>query len=185
MKFKKKTAMLVSFTLGTLLVATTALADIANKSGYDQLKNSLKVTAEQTNEKFASYTMDFSMALKDNGKTMMTENETQKYDRSKEASENISSGQSIRGDKHNSQNYSDKTTNIRVSESDPTYYVTDFTQESRGEDFSNAFPNLFKEDQAADIEKIADAIVGSLKDHVVVLSYTHLRAHETRHDLVC
>lgn len=168
MKFKKKTAMLVSFTLGTLLVATTALADIANKSGYDQLKDSLKVTAEQTNEKFASYTMDFSMALKDNGKTMMTENETQKYDRSKEASENISSGESLRGDKHNSQNYSDKTTNIRVSESDPTYYVTDFTQESRGEDFSNAFPNLFKEDQAADIEKIADAIVGSLKDHVVV-----------------
>ena len=38
MKFKKKTVMLVSFALGTLLVATTALADIANKSGYDQFE---------------------------------------------------------------------------------------------------------------------------------------------------
>lgn len=168
MKFKKKTAMLVSFTLGTLLVATTALADIANKSGYDQLKDSLKVTAEQTSEKFASYTMDFSMALKDNGKTLMTENETSKYDRSEDAAENISSGESLRGDKRNSQYYSDKTTDIRVSEGDPTYYVTDYTKESKDDAFSNSFSNPFKEDQAADIEKIADAIVGSLKDHVVV-----------------
>ena len=89
MKFKKKTAMLVSFTLGTLLVATTALADIANKSGYDQLKDALKVTAQQSNEKFDSFTMDISYELKDNGKTLGSSNSTQKYDRSKSASESI------------------------------------------------------------------------------------------------
>jgi len=164
MKFKKKTAMLVSFTLGTLLVATTALADIANKSGYDQLKDALKVTAEQSSEKFESYTMDFSMVMKDNGKTLMTENEIKKYDRSKSASENISSGERPNGDKTNSQTYSDKTTNIRVSESDPTYYVTEYTKERKEEGFANPF----KEDRTADLEKIADAVVGSLKDHVVV-----------------
>jgi hypothetical protein len=164
MKFKKKTAMLVSFTLGTLLVATTALADIVNKSGYDQLKDALKVTAEQSSEKFDSYTMDFSVAMKDNGKTLMTENEIQKYDRSKSASENISSGISIRGEKNSSQNYSDKKTQIRVTEGDPTYYVTEFTKERE----DKAFTNPFKEDEAEDIEKIVDAVVGSLKDHVVV-----------------
>src|SRR5680860_149576 len=165
MKFKKKTAMLVSFTLGTLLVATTALADIANKSGYDQLKDAFKVTAEQSSEKFESFTMDFSMAMKDNGKTLMTENEIRKYDRSKSASENISSGQRLNGDKYNSNFYSDTKTQIRVSDSDPTYYVTQYTKERKEE----AFANPFKEDSAADVEKIADAIVGSLKDHVVVM----------------
>lgn len=60
----------------------------------------------------------------------MTSNEIRKYDRSMSASENISSGENILGDKHNSQVYSDKTTQIRVSESDPTYYVTEFTFKS-------------------------------------------------------
>ena len=145
------------------MVATTALADIANKSGYDLLKDALKVTAEQSSEKFNSFTMDFSVELKDNGKTLMTANEIKKYDRTKNASENISSGESLNGNKNNSQSYSDRTTMIRVSDSDPTYYVTEFTKERKEE----AFINPFKEDSAADIEKIADAIVGSLKDHVV------------------
>lgn len=164
MQFKKKTVMLVSFTLGTLLVATTALADIANKSGYDQLKEAIKVTAEQSSEKFDSFTMDFSIELKDNGKTLMTENSVQKYDRIKNASESITSGVSLNRYNNNSKTYSDKKTMIRVSESDPTYYVTEFTKEREEEGFTNPF----KEDRAGDLEKIADAIVGSLKDHVVV-----------------
>lgn len=145
------------------MVATTALADIADKSGYDQLKDSLKVTAEQSSEKFNSFTMDFSVELKDNGKTLMTANEIKKYDRLKKASENISAGVSLNGYKNNSQSYSDKTTMIRVSDSDPTYYVTEFTTERK----ETGYENPFKEDSAADIERIADAIVGSLKDHVV------------------
>lgn len=164
MKFKKKSVMLVSFTVGTLLLATTALADIASKSGYDELKGAIKLTTEQASEKFDSFTLDYSMALKDNGKTLESSNETLKVDRTKSASENISSGLSLNGDKRSSQSYSDKTTMIRVSESDPTYYVTEFTKERKDE----AFNNPFKEEEAADIEKIVDAVVGSLKDHVVV-----------------
>ncbi|MDP4126319.1 MAG: hypothetical protein Q8912_05175 [Bacillota bacterium] len=164
MKVKKKTVMLISFTLGTLLLATTALADIATKSGYDQLKDALKVTAEQSSEKFDSFTMDLSIAMKDNGKTLMTENEIRKYNRSMSATESLSSGEDLTRGKHNSQVYLDKTTMIRVSDSDPTYYVTEFTKERKEETFSNPF----KENRAEDIEKIADAVVGSLKDHVVV-----------------
>lgn len=164
MKSKKKTVMFLSFTLGTLLAATTALADIADKSGYDQLKDALKVTAEQCSEKFNSFTMDTSMVMKDNGKTLMTDNQTSKNDRSKDAAETISSGESLRGDKHSYYTYMDKTTQINVSGSDPTYYITEFTEEREREIFSNPF----KEDRAEDLEKIADAIVGSLKDHVVV-----------------
>jgi hypothetical protein len=168
MKVKKQTAMLVSFTLGALLLATTALADITTKSGYDQLKDALKVTAEQTSDKFDSFTLDLSIALKDNGKTMATTNDVHKYDRRKSASENTSSRELSDGEKSHSQTYSDKTTVIRVSDSDPTYYVTEFTQERKEE----AFSDPFKKEGADDIEKIADAIVGSLKDHVVVTENT-------------
>ena len=166
MKFKKKTAMLVSFTLGTLLLATTALADIANKSGYDQLKDALKLTAEQTNQKFDNFTMDISFALKDNGKTLETSNTTQKYDRIKSASENINSMSSVGGNQNGAtyHSYSDKTSMISWQASDPTYNVMEFTKGRN----DVLFPNPFKQDNAGDFEKIADAVVGSLKDQVVV-----------------
>lgn len=165
MKFKKKTAMLASFTVGTLLLATTALADIASKSGYEELKDSIKVTAEQATEKYDSFTLDFSMAIKDNGKTLMNENETTKYDRKLRATENISSGMNFDGEKRSNQNYSDKNTIIRLNAGDQTYYVTEFTKERTDDSFEK---DPFKEDEAADVEKIIDAVVGSLKDHVVV-----------------
>ena len=164
MKLKKKTAMLISFTVGTLLLATTALADIASKSGYDQLKDALKVTAEKSSESFDSFTFDFSYVLKDNGKTLTSDNEIKKFDRSMGATESIYVRENLNGEKVTNFNYSDKTSNIRVSESDPTYYVTEYTQERK----ADTFDNPFKEERAEDIEKIADAIIGSLKDHVVV-----------------
>ncbi|AET67345.1 hypothetical protein Desor_1705 [Desulfosporosinus orientis DSM 765] len=164
MRLKKKSAMLISFTVGTLLLATTALADIASKSGYDELKDAIKLTAEQTSETFDSFTVDFSLVMKDNGKIIMNENETLKYDRKKSAKENISSGTSIYGDKNSYQSYSDKDTTIRYSEEDPIYYVTEYTKEREDQTLTNPF----KEDEAEDIEKIVDALVGNLKDHVIV-----------------
>lgn len=164
MKLKKKTAMLASFTVGTLLLATTALADIASKSGYDELKDAIKLTAEQTSETYNSFTVDFSVVMKDNDKTLMSENETLKYDRTKSARENISSGTSIYGDKTSYQVYSDKNSSIQKSDEDPVYYVTEYTK-AREDSF---LTNPFKEDEAEDIEKIVDAIVGNLKDHVIV-----------------
>ncbi|MDQ7095353.1 hypothetical protein REC12_17315 [Desulfosporosinus sp. PR] len=164
MKLTKKTAMLLSFTLGTLLLATTVLADITTKSGYDQLKDALKVTAEKSSETFNSFTMDVSFDLKDNGKTLMTTNEITKYDKSKGAMERISSDLNLNGDKSGSLIYSDTTTMIRLSDSDPTYYVTEYTKGRKGEFFSDPF----KDKSADDAEKIVDALVGNLKDNVVV-----------------
>ncbi|HBV89266.1 MAG TPA: hypothetical protein DEF42_22055 [Desulfosporosinus sp.] len=164
MKLKKKTALLASFTMGALLLATTALADIASKSGYEELKDAIKLTAERGSEAFDSFTLDFSMAMKDNGKTLMSGNETKKFDRKTGATESLSSNVNLNGYTNSSQTYSDTKTMIRVSESDPTYYVTEFSKEREIESFNNPF----KEEEAADVEKIIDAIVGSLKDHVVI-----------------
>ena len=46
MKLKKKAIMIMSFSLGTLLFATTALAEVTSKSGYDQVKDAMKFTRE-------------------------------------------------------------------------------------------------------------------------------------------
>lgn len=89
MKIKKKTAMLVSFALGTLLLATTAVADIATKSGYDQLKDALKLTAGNCSDKFNNFTMDISIVAKDNGNILSSQNEVTKFDRIKTASKTL------------------------------------------------------------------------------------------------
>jgi hypothetical protein len=166
MKIRKKTAMLASFALGTLLFASTALADIVTKSGYDQLKDALKLTAENCSEKFDSFTLDYSFEIKDNGKTLVFTNNVEKYDRSKSAMESITNSEEINRDKVSSYYYSDKTTFINnYSESDPTWYVTEYIKERKPQ---GLFNNPFKENESEDIEKIADALVGSLKDYVVV-----------------
>jgi hypothetical protein len=165
MKIRKKTAMLAGFALGTMLFASTALADIVTKSGYDQFKDALKLTAENCSEKYDSFTLDYSFEIKDNGKTLESNNEVDKFDRSQGARESVSNLEHLNGDKFNGYRYMDKTTSINYSESDPTYYVTEFTQELRKE---SLFNNPLEKNRADDLEKIADALVGGLKDYVVV-----------------
>ncbi len=164
MKMKKKTTLLVGFVLGALLMTTTAVADIANKSGYEQLKDGIKATAENCAEKFNNYTLDVSYALKDNGKVLSSSNEITKYDRLAGSRESQSNRHNTDGKDYNSYYYSDRTTDIRFSEQDNTYYVTEYAEARE----LNHFTNHFKEEEAGDIEKIADALVGNLKDHVVV-----------------
>lgn len=165
MKFKKKTAMLLSFTLGALLVGTTALADIANKSGYDRFKDSIKTTAAYVSNEADSYTMEMSMELKDNGQLLATANETTKYDRIAGASESLSTNEEFSQGKNSFYSYSDRNTAIYFNsrEPNPTYYVTEFTKERKDQYMTNPF----EDEQAEDLEKIADALVGNLKDYVI------------------
>lgn len=165
MKMKKKTVLLLSFTLGLLLIATTALADITNKSGYEQLKDGIKDTAEICSTGLDSFTLDSSMVLKDNGKVLNSENSVSKYDRSSNTVEQRNTSQRSNGESTSYYSYSDKTTDIRNHSGDETYYVIEYSDEKE-DGFS--FDNPFKEDQAADVERIIDALVGSLRDHVSV-----------------
>jgi hypothetical protein len=164
MKISKKTAMLASFAVGALLFATTALADIASKSGYDQLKDSIKATAEKRTNGFDSYTFDFSTAVKDNGKILSAQSEVKKFDISKNATESTSDGEDQIGGKYGNYYYNDSTGSITKNSKDPNYYVTEF---AKGANLA-ARTNPFKEPRVEDMERIADALIGSLKDQVVV-----------------
>lgn len=164
MKVKKRTLMLISFCLGAMLLATTAFADIVSKSGYDQLKDSLKTTAQKSSEELDSFTLEVTMEMKSNGQTLISSNELAKYQRSNNARESFSTQESVASNDYRSYSYTDDKVIIR-SEDKETYYVTEFNS-PRSLDL---FTNPFAEEGAEDIEKIADALVGSLKDHVIVL----------------
>jgi len=73
MKLKKKTAMLLSFTVGTLMFASTAMAEVMSKSGYEQLKDSIKYSAESLTSDLKSYTLDMSLTLKADGTVIASE----------------------------------------------------------------------------------------------------------------
>lgn len=164
MKLKKKTAMLISFTLGALLIATTALADITNKSGYEQLKDALKHTAKSCSTELQSFTLDASFVIKDNGHILASENSLSKYNLQNNTREETNNSQRMNGSPYSYYYYSDKTTDIRLGADDNTYYVTEYTDEKEPVHFNNPF----EEKEAADLERILDALVGSLRDHVSV-----------------
>ncbi|WP_163192368.1 hypothetical protein [Clostridium thermarum] len=164
MRIKKKTAMLLSFALGSTLFATTAFAEVTTKSGYDQLKDAIKYTSRSLSETLSSYTADVSYELKDNGVTLSSENAVLKVDLEKQAKENTVLSVDFDGIKRTSYSYVDKKTSIYYDENEDTYNVLNLI------DYENTVvsPDPFKESTTADIERIIDALVGNLKDYVVV-----------------
>lgn len=163
MKLKKKTAMITSFAVGMVMLTTTVFAEVVSKSGYEQAKDALKYSAESFSSNLSSYTVDLSMVVKDNGKIVMSDSTLSKCDRNKSAQENINI--STKGNnKVKSYYYRDKNVMITNDPMEDIYFETKFEAPEKGYNFSNPF----KEENASDVEKIADALVGNLKDHVVV-----------------
>ncbi|AJA46624.1 hypothetical protein CPAST_c05240 [Clostridium pasteurianum DSM 525 = ATCC 6013] len=166
MKFRKKTVMSISFALGTLMFASTAMAEVTTKSGYDQLKDSAKYTAKQTTSGLSNYTLDTSMSIKTGDTVIYQSNNTTKYDLKNKSMENTT-GYYDGKDKYTSYNYSDENTIIstNIKGSQDSYLVTNYTNGNKNISLPK---NPFEEDKTADIEKIADALVGNLKDAIVV-----------------
>ncbi|WP_027625787.1 hypothetical protein [Clostridium lundense] len=163
MKIKKKTAMIISVAVGTLMFATTAMAEVMSKSGYEQAKDAIKYSSDSFSSKLSSYTMDISMTVKDNGKVIISQNALNKCDINKKASENVET--TVKGGKKTERYfYGDKNGMITTNEDKSIYYVTEYETPDKGRDFRDPF----KEKEAGDIEKIIDAAVGNLKDYVVV-----------------
>jgi hypothetical protein len=162
-KIRKKTAMLLSFAVGTTMFATTALAEVSSKSGYVQLKDAVKYTTDSLSEKLSSYTMDVSYVLKSNDKVIVSNNIFNKYDVTKGARENKSvTVQGAR--KTETYFYADKNGHISYNTENDTYYVQEYGNQRE----EKLFIDPFKQKEAADIERIIDALIGNLKDYVIV-----------------
>lgn len=165
MRLKKKTVMIISLAIGIVMFATTAMAEIKAKSGYEQLKDTLKYTADSctSSSKLSNYTMELSFCVKDNGNVVSSSEEVHKYDLSKSARENTINDFDGKN-KSSSYYYSDKTCSVSHDYNQDIYYVNQYSDGNQNEFIRNPF----KEKEASDIEKIADALVGNLKDSVVV-----------------
>jgi hypothetical protein len=164
MKMGKKSVMGISFMVGTLMFATTAFAEVSSKSGYEQAKDALKYSADCFSSKLQSYTVNSSIVVKDNGNIVSENDKVNKYDFSKHAEENT--GTLIEANKPKIENYyyADKNTTIDYISNKDAYNVMNYNKPN---DFSMV-SNPFKGKQEGDLEKIADAIIGNLKDAVVV-----------------
>jgi len=166
MKKNKKLIMGLSFCLGAVMLVTTAFADVVSKSGYDMLKDSAKSTAKAFSEGLDSFTMEGNVVLKDNGKQLFLSNFVQKFDNKKGAMTDTSYTEFANGSRTGSRySYRDNKTIISYDAYNDTYYVTEFTNERKS---VKPFDNPFEDEQWNDVEKILDALVGNLKDYVVV-----------------
>ncbi|MBA5851048.1 hypothetical protein H2684_06975 [Clostridium sp. cel8] len=161
MKLKKKTAMAISFALGVFMFSATAMAEVTSKNGYTQLKDAIKYTAKSCTETLPNYTLSISSVIKDGGKVLSSDDSLNKYDLKNQAKESTDSrfNGSI---KRNSYFYRDKDGYITNNNPNQSYYV--YTEKLN----TPLVENPFDDERASDLEKIADAIVGNLKNSVVV-----------------
>lgn len=158
----KKVAMILSFSLGFVLLAGTALADISSKSGYDLLKDSLKTTAKSLTQDQSNYSVEGKVVLKDNNNTILTANYTIKADTATNSTETTSVQQTTNGIPTKEYRYSDNKSSISYDSKADIYYLTEYGKALE----QKMLQNPFEDENAKDIEKIVDAVAGSFKDYV-------------------
>jgi hypothetical protein len=169
MRRKKRIAMIAAFTLGAFLFAGTALADILDKSGYDQLKDAVKLTAANCTENYQSFTADISLVMKDNGQLIYSENNLLKYDAVSGAREETTTTKDITNRDRNYSYYlfADQNQHIVKSTNDDNYIITTY-REQKDAPLINKEDNPFNREEIKDLERILDALVSNLKDQVII-----------------
>lgn len=169
MKKNKKILMSVSLVVGVLLIMSTAFADSINKSAYEQLKDTVKFTASNLTEVVANSTVKATVVLKDNDKTLLSQVNVSKTDTKNNRTETTAVTELLGMPASQTYNYSDDTGYISYDAATDTYYVTEFTNTNgKSGTVSMVGDNPFNTEYAADMEKIFDALVGNLKNYVVV-----------------
>ncbi|MDQ2087787.1 hypothetical protein RBH29_15255 [Herbivorax sp. ANBcel31] len=162
----KKIIMIISFCLGVTIFAVTVFADIVSKTGYDQLKDSIKHTGATLGEDLDSFTMESEFLIKSNGKTFYSMNEANKYDFVNDRTSRNISETSVNGTNISRYAYGDRYKNINYHNMiDDSYKIQEYTDKL--EHFT-LFNDPFQEENFKDIERIFDALVGNLRNHVIV-----------------
>ncbi|WP_274364061.1 hypothetical protein [Paenibacillus thermotolerans] len=165
MKLSKKAVTLLSFTIGACVFVSTAFADMALGTGYDRLKDSAKHTAAQMENGLDSYTTEVLMTLKDNDRTMLQVSSVLKIDTENQAMEETTVTQESDGESKSNYSYSDRKLSVWKNSLDDKYYATGYPN---ARDDWGMFTSPFNQNGFTEMEKIFDAVVGNLKDHVQV-----------------
>jgi hypothetical protein len=155
----KRFMMVFCFCIGLIIFVSTAFADISNKSGYEQLKESIKYTFKSMDKHLISYTITTSTSIKDNGKLIMSSEEVKKQ--SKTANEEHNTYLYGNTQKQSYYYYNDKDTSISYDSSNDTYYI----YENSG-DYAKTDIDPFEDPLTNELEKLFDLFIGNLKDYV-------------------
>lgn len=167
MKINKKLFTPLAFILGALLFTSSALADMALGSGYDELKNSAKATAQQMADELGNFTIDMLFSFQIDEQTIYQTTTLTKVDNQQGVFEENTSIEKADGSVSSHYYYLDKEMSISKDDSDATYLVTQFEDQREHEEW-RAFENPFDQEITPEIEKIFDALVGSLKEQIQV-----------------
>lgn len=164
MKKNKKLTAALLFCFAFIVTATAAYADITASSGYDILKDAVKTTNTNMSEGFESFTLEKTLSVKDNDKLLETNENMQKVDCVRNITENTASNYNYRGERYESYSYADESGTISRNSGSDIYYI------SRQSSAAGIKPliGFSGEEQASDIENIIDALVGNLKEYVIV-----------------
>jgi len=164
MRVSKKTALATSFCLGAVMLVTTAFADVTSKTGYDLLKDSIKHTVNSCAESLQNYSVEATMTLKDNDQVLFSVSSLEKFDRVNGKKESINTEEQVGQKKINRYNYLDRKCSIARNAEEDIYFVNEFSKERT----VPVFVSPFNEERASDMERIFDALVGNLKNYVMV-----------------
>lgn len=168
MKRKKQMALFAAFALGIFLLAGSVLADIRDRSGYEQLKDAIKLAATNCTENYQSFTAEISVVLKNNGQELYSEHNLMRYDRLNGAKEDTSTTKAPDGGGRSYYDYLDKNQRITKSSHENSYFVINYEDE-KNTPLITKEDNPFNSERVQDMERILDALVGALKEQVVVI----------------
>src|SRR5699024_8676536 len=155
---------IVSLSVGACLCVATACADVVLGSGYDRFKESIKTAAGQMEQGLDNYTMKLMYSIKDDGKTLAQNALYQKTDVKNKKTEETSTIQEANRESFTFYSYADSNQSISKNQREDTYFVTKYDDSEENRHFM--FESPFKEQRFQEMEKIIDALVGNLKEHV-------------------
>ncbi len=164
MKLKKVSKALLAAGMGTIILLGSAAADISLGSGYGQLKDALKTTSKSMAGILDSYTITADAEIRLDDRVLSSQTSVSRYDLVNQRSEGEERGVDFVGEAYEQYFYYDSTYQVHSNNGEEGKPYFAYAHETGWD----ALDDPFEEEYAADIERIADAAVGSLADVISV-----------------
>lgn len=164
MKTSKKMIMITSFITGLIILIISATADIVSKTGYDNLKDSLKITASKASTSYANFTLKGDVVVRLNDTKIISSNNITRYDSRSNSLLEETFNNFPNNEEQYLLNYRDEEQRINYSSDNDVYTVY---KTNRNASVINPIQNSFEHSSSEDIERIIDALLGNLKNYVI------------------
>lgn len=147
---------------GAVLFSTAAAADIISGDSYSGAKDAIKETAAYITSEADSFTVTLGTAIKADGNTALTYENIGKYDIENGRYETTEKSMDSVDGESEWYSYDDPEKRVYRSSYDGVYYVTEREWDPR----EQMMVNPFEDEMAPDVERLADAFFGNLKEFV-------------------